>query len=88
MLRQLAVICRPLTQQASLHLFPHSLTAVYSSHSFHSTPSAHGLEEFFEAPLTEDEKPRTGEPSYNAQRTSPFLLEQDCCKRRQRLEGR
>ncbi|KAL3153356.1 hypothetical protein ABBQ38_011697 [Trebouxia sp. C0009 RCD-2024] len=62
MLRQLAAFCRPLAQQHSLHLVSQSSTAVavQSKRSFQCTSGAHGLEEFFEAPLAEAEKPRTG----------------------------
>ena len=67
MLRQLAALCRPLAQQHSLQLSQQSVLAVHSRHSFYGTPGAHGLEEFFEAPLSEEEKPRTGDCPYRTQ---------------------
>ena len=91
MLRQLAALCRPLALQHSLPFPPQSALAVQSRHSFYSTPGAHGLEEFFEAPLSEAEKPRVGDPAYHIHHTSPVsclaLPDNCCCKCRQRMEG-
>lgn len=62
MLRQLAISCRHLLhQQQFLQSVPPGIVLTQSKHSFRNTASAFGLEEFFEAPLAEDEKPRTGE---------------------------
>lgn len=54
------------------------MLAVQSKHSFHSTSGAYGLEEFFEAPLAEDEKPRTGMcGSHHNSPTAPALHSKD-----------
>lgn len=96
MLRQLAAFCRPLAQQHSLHLVSQSSTAVavQSKRSFQCTSGAHGLEEFFEAPLAEAEKPRTGNrlidttpPNLDQQPCIAMTNGKACCKCRQRLEG-
>ena len=62
MLRQLVVSCRHfLHQQHFLQSAPPGLVLTQSKHSFGSSARAFGLEEFFEVPLAEEEKPRTGE---------------------------
>lgn len=59
MLRQLLATARPLLQRQNIFQ-PHSTLAVQTSQSFHSSACAQGLEEFFETPLQEGDKPRTG----------------------------
>ena len=61
MLRQLATTFRPLLQQHHhCQLQLHSAVASQSSQCFHGSACAQGLEEFFETPLQEGDKPRTG----------------------------
>ncbi len=61
MLRQLAATFRPLLQQHHhFQLQLHSAVAIQTNQCFHSSACAHGLEEFFETPLQEGDKPRTG----------------------------
>lgn len=61
MLRQLAATLRPLLQQHyHCQLQLHSAVAIQTNQCFHSSACAHGLEEFFETPLQEGDKPRTG----------------------------
>lgn len=66
MLRQLAASFRPLLIRNQLAGQVQSSIAVQH---IHSTPSAAGLEEFFELPLQEGDKARTGngfKPSWHA----------------------
>ena len=57
MLRLLAASCRPLL--AGNHLARQAQSSA-TTQLFHSTTSRQGLEEFFETPLQEGDKPRTG----------------------------
>lgn len=59
MLRQVYARLRPLLQQQQ-QLQTQKAVAVQTHHCLHSTALAQGLEEFFEAPLQEGDKPRTG----------------------------
>lgn len=55
MLRQVAASLRPLIRQQ-----PSYLPILQTSLGFHSSAVGQGLEEFFEVPLAEGDKPRTG----------------------------
>ncbi len=59
MLRQIAASFRPLLQQGQ-QIQLQSAVVQQTHHYFNSTACAQGLEEFFETPLQEGDKPRTG----------------------------